>query len=329
MGDSQAIVFPVPPPLSPSSGSPLGGDLVTINGIPVDGTTTVTFGSMALAVTVIDARTARILTPPGNPSASVTVTVTTAGQTHNLPFTYTDLRLDIVRPDDLLRLTFELVNLTLQDGQLVRIDPGSPATVIVGLPPQHVAETSTPAGSVPGYPPLGSVAAGGSQLAFTVPDGVASLPLDLSTLLGWASLVPVPPAHPAGTPGLPGASVLELPYRMLLAVDAAEWQHQAAAVLDPATGAAELWRTRAIAPSLHVAYSHDLDPPPSPPPPGGPAPLPPPAVQEQPLTADVRSQIAACLHLDLVHPIVPPPRPACALPILGRARARERVARAS
>ena len=68
MGDSQAIVFPVPPPLSPSSGSPLGGDLVTINGIPVDATTTVTFGSVALAaVTVIDARTARVLTPPGAP----------------------------------------------------------------------------------------------------------------------------------------------------------------------------------------------------------------------------------------------------------------------
>ena len=173
----------------------------------------------------------------------------------------------------------------------MRIDSGSPATVIVGLPPQHIAEASTPTGSVPGFPPLASAAAGGSQLAFTVPDGVASLPLDLPTLLGWASLVPVPPAHPAGTPGLPGASVLELPYRMLLAVDAAQWQHPTAAVFDPATGAAELWRTRAIAPSLHVAYSHDLDSPPPPPPPGGPAALPPPNVPG-PLTADVRSQIA-------------------------------------
>ena len=50
------------------------------------------------AVTVIDARTVRVLTPPGNPSTSVTVTVTTAGQAHNLSFTYTDLRLDIVAP---------------------------------------------------------------------------------------------------------------------------------------------------------------------------------------------------------------------------------------
>jgi len=161
----------------------------------------------ALAVTVVDVR--RVVTPPGDPSASVAVTVTTAGQAHNRTFDYTSLRLDVIRPNDLLRLTFELVNLKVQGGRLVRMDPGSPATVIVGLPPQHLAEASTPVGSVPGHPPLASVVAGGSRLAFTVPDD--SLSLDLPTLLGWASLVPVPPDQPAGKPGRPGGSVLELP----------------------------------------------------------------------------------------------------------------------
>jgi hypothetical protein len=170
--------------------------------------------------------------------------------------------LEVTRPDDLLTLSFGLVNLTVQDGCLVRADPAAPARIIVSLPPQHIAEASVP-GDVPSVAPMvGAVLAGGSQLAFTVPDGVTSLPLNLPTLLGWAALQPVPPAQPPGSPGPPdeSGSILELPYRMQLAVDAAQWQHPTAAVIDPATATAELWRTTATAPALHVAWSHDRDP---------------------------------------------------------------------
>ena len=170
--------------------------------------------------------------------------------------------LEVTRPDDLLALSFGLVNLTVQDGCLVRADPAAPARIIVSLPPQHVAEASVP-GDVPSVAPMvGAVLAGGSQLAFTVPDGVTSLPLNLPTLLGWAALQPVPPAQPPGSPGPPdeSGSILELPYRMQLAVDAAQWQHPTAAVIDPATATAELWRTTATAPALHVAWSRDRDP---------------------------------------------------------------------
>jgi hypothetical protein len=175
--------------------------------------------------------------------------------------------LRVIRPDDLLSLTFGLVNLTVQDGQLVRVTPGSPATIIVGLPPQHIAEAAVPVGSGEVPPPIAAAVAGGSQLAFTVPAGVNSLPLNLPTLLGWSAFAPVPPAQPAGTAArpAPAGSILELPYRMLLAVDGAEWQHPTAAVLDPVTGTAELWRTTAAAPALHVTWSQNLDPVPPPP----------------------------------------------------------------
>jgi hypothetical protein len=170
----------------------------------------------------------------------------------------------VVRPDDLLSLTFGLINLTIQAGQLVRADPAKPATIIVGLPPQHIADAILPDGAPADVTPaVASALAGGSQLAFTVPAAITALPLNLQTLLAWASLTPVSPSQPAGTPRRPSGSesVLELPYRMLLAVDGAQWQHSTAAVVDPATGVAELWRTRADAPSLHVAWSQDLDPP--------------------------------------------------------------------
>jgi hypothetical protein len=184
--------------------------------------------------------------------------------------------LEVIRPVDLLSLAFGLVNLMVQEGQLVRVDPGSPAIIIVGLPPQHVVEAVLPAQSDVGGPAVAAAVAGGSQLAFRVPDAVATLALDLPTLLGWASLVPVASVSPAGEPKSPTGthSILELPYRMLLAVDDAQWRHPIDAVLDPATGTAELWRTRADAPGLHVTWSQDMDPPFRPPTPDPPARIP-------------------------------------------------------
>jgi type VI protein secretion system component Hcp len=56
------------------------------------------------------------------------------------------LRLDIVRPDDLLNLELEMVNLRLeadpQEPALVVDDPALPAQLIVTFPPQTIAETA-------------------------------------------------------------------------------------------------------------------------------------------------------------------------------------------
>ena len=56
-----------------------------------------------------------------------------------------NLMLRVLRPDDLLALTFEFVNLALDTPQgqaprLVRSQPGQPAFLIVHFAPQHTAE---------------------------------------------------------------------------------------------------------------------------------------------------------------------------------------------
>lgn len=104
----------------------------------------------------------------------------------------------LVRPADLLVLEVEPANLQVSDDgeRLERIDPGAPAVLVIHFPAQHVAErayfdfetSQEPAGQ----PPIGALAAGGSRLAFTLPDGVDSLPFTVDGLLNWAALTPSP-----------------------------------------------------------------------------------------------------------------------------------------
>src|SRR5947209_12535917 len=59
----------------------------------------------------------------------------------------------VVRPDDLLALTFEFQNLSPIDesgvnARLVRNDPGGEALMIVHFPPQSIAEKTIPEGSL-------------------------------------------------------------------------------------------------------------------------------------------------------------------------------------
>jgi hypothetical protein len=105
-------------------------------------------------------------------------------------------RLQVVRPDDLLVLEVECVNLVVSaDGKrLERIERDSPAVLIVHLPSQHIAEraffefeqTLEPTGA----PPTGAFAAGPSRLCFTLFPGQQGIDLSLNGLLGWWSLVP-------------------------------------------------------------------------------------------------------------------------------------------
>jgi hypothetical protein len=52
--------------------------------------------------------------------------------------------ISVIRPDDLLKLDFTFINLTLNTRiippQLERIDPALPTFLIVEFPPQHIAE---------------------------------------------------------------------------------------------------------------------------------------------------------------------------------------------
>ena len=122
-------------------------------------------------------------------------------------------RVSVVRPDDMLSLDFEFINLQLQTSggaHLARTNATKPAYVVVHFPPQHIAEQAIPedATSVPGtvppgvQPPLDSRLSGPSQLVFRVPNALAgNMPYTLESLLDWSKwelfVAPAAVPHPA------------------------------------------------------------------------------------------------------------------------------------
>jgi hypothetical protein len=138
----------------------------------------------------------------------------------------TNLKFSLLRPDDLLTLEFECINLKIQPGSpasLVRIKASDPAYIIVHFPPQHIAEQAffettpalkpskdTPADAAPdpgsdetpSYPPVLTRLSGPSRLAFIVPRETSEIPLTLESLLSWENLDPslVPVAMPPKVP---------------------------------------------------------------------------------------------------------------------------------
>ncbi|GAA0345518.1 hypothetical protein [Streptomyces blastmyceticus] len=206
-----------------------------------------------------------------------------------------DFSTGIVRADDLLNLTFDFFNLHLdemagQPPQLVRVDPGKPAFMVVRLPPQHIAEPAFTVDPGSGIllgqpdPPVMSRMANPSRLGFRVPDSVTAIPFTLEALLDWNSLIPnVPdnalPDPPDLTarqprPGPPAdqQTDLEVPYRLDLSPDASgRWSHAIGAVTH--NGVTELWHTRlgvidsdapdgpvdeSVLPALRAVYTSDL-----------------------------------------------------------------------
>jgi len=121
-----------------------------------------------------------------------------------------NLHIPILRPDDLLALDIECVNLTVKPGappRLVRQKASAPAYLIVHFPPQHIVEQAffettpefkpdpkSPAepttAETPAPPPVQARISGPSRLAFLVPDAVDSIPLTLQSLLSWENLEP-------------------------------------------------------------------------------------------------------------------------------------------
>ncbi|MCX7599601.1 MAG: hypothetical protein N2512_12160, partial [Armatimonadetes bacterium] len=120
----------------------------------------------------------------------------------------------VIRPKDLLCLTFEFINLEIkgQPPQLQRVKTDTPAYIVVHFPPQHIAEEAILEDSpefkemakdpIPS-PPVRARMAGQSRLAFRLPEGMNQVPLTLQALLDWTkfelSVVPLalPPPEPA------------------------------------------------------------------------------------------------------------------------------------
>jgi hypothetical protein len=118
--------------------------------------------------------------------------VTQVRQQYGPSFTF-----DLIRPDDLLALTFDFFNMNLAAGggapRLVRVDPNQPAYLVVHFGPQHIAEEAffedsnpQPLRSKKAEPPILSRMAGTSRLAFIVPEEVAEIPYTLESLLNWS-----------------------------------------------------------------------------------------------------------------------------------------------
>ena len=112
----------------------------------------------------------------------------------------------VVRPDDMLVLRFEFVNMRLTVGggasQIAIEDPSKAAYMVVHFPPQHIAEeaiwesdpnlpattpsdqANTGSESLPA-PPVQSCISGPSRVVFNVPAGSKPIPYTIEGLLDW------------------------------------------------------------------------------------------------------------------------------------------------
>ncbi len=166
--------------------------------------------------------------------------------------------LTLLRKEDFLLLTVQAVNMHLEGNPatLARTDPAQPAILIYHFPPQYAAEETSIQNNdntLPAKPrPVRAWLAGGSRLAFSLPEGVETLPVTLETLLDWRVLVPVlpPNALPPGAtsgpaPAAPGfgQTALELPAGLILSPDdSGRWLHNVAP--HERDGRYALWQTR-------------------------------------------------------------------------------------
>jgi hypothetical protein len=144
-----------------------------------------------------------------------------------------NLKATLVRPQDLLVLDFEFVNLMLvadinvqsapgivpsPSFHLERINASAPTFIIVTFPGQHIAEKAflekapefvdTNAEEVPESPPVDARIAGLSRLVFQVPPGVFSIPYTTQGLLTACQSLPLnvaPQALPPATAQLRAA----------------------------------------------------------------------------------------------------------------------------
>src|SRR5262249_31963628 len=124
--------------------------------------------------------------------------------------------------------------------------PGQAASIVIRLPPQHIAEevfNSTD----PRHFPYNASLASPSRLAFDIPDAVALPDFSVQAILDLVKKLPLRPANlPLGDAP---ATVIELPYRLLLGpAPAAQVFHRSTPLAndDPLTDVTwtGLWSTR-------------------------------------------------------------------------------------
>jgi hypothetical protein len=164
------------------------------------------------------------------------------------------LAFEILRPDDLVALHVEAVNLRLDASRtarprLVTERPNRPALLIFHFPPQSIIEQaffqtspfSPPGFNPPPVPPpqanddsllppgnIGQRMADNSRLVFRLPAGMTEISYTIAALLDWSRLeLVLPPAAgipPGATPANPPAiaepgpreTAIELPWRLLI-----------------------------------------------------------------------------------------------------------------
>ncbi|HEY2439405.1 MAG TPA: hypothetical protein VGI07_04190 [Solirubrobacteraceae bacterium] len=184
------------------------------------------------------------------------------------------LRLEVLRPDDLVFVAIDAHNLALDTADpanpRLRIDVAKdPALLVVWFQPQSITEKAyfetaaniaanpppVPPSNPAGDPldPAGStpaIMAGPSRLVFRLPPGITSLPFSSAALLDWSrlELVVSPTADGHVTPPPLTAptlteTALELPYRLVLSPSSdAGWV--SAGTPQTHAGRTELWHTR-------------------------------------------------------------------------------------
>ncbi|HYC92514.1 MAG TPA: hypothetical protein VEO54_25125 [Thermoanaerobaculia bacterium] len=214
------------------------------------------------------------------------------------------LSVTVIRPDDLLLLRVELLDVDVTAGTPSRIAGQAGARLIVHFQPQHVAEQAfwevsegtTPDPPMPGndvLPSPGSVLsriAGPTRLAFTIPAG-QSFDLTIEGVLGAMRTLPLAVTSVARYEPATGCNrflnilfrrlppeigpltrhetAIELPYRLFLSPDHfARWDHAAKPVEHD--GRTELWHTRLGSnrasrdPRVRAVWSPDYTPDPQP-----------------------------------------------------------------
>ncbi len=99
-----------------------------------------------------------------------------------------NIAIDVLRPEDLLNLRFEFINLKLNvaSGEILeRDDKSKEAYVIVMFPLQHLLERVVPDSGSSTPPP--QALAGPSRLVFRLPKNINSIPYNFASLLSWNS----------------------------------------------------------------------------------------------------------------------------------------------
>ncbi len=166
-----------------------------------------------------------------------------------------DFSAQVTRAKDMLLLTFDFYNMTLNTSgsvaQMVPITTTQPSYLVVVFPPQHFGEQALPEpipppAGWPSDPPYLGIVSNNSWLAFGVPG-----PIDftVASLLTWTSLTPqlVPVAVPTAgaVPAQPSAlqTSIEAPWSVVLSPDATgRWHHATAPITH--SSITELWQTR-------------------------------------------------------------------------------------